>query len=132
MISAERSGELGELEEGTVMRQRKISLMPLWLMVGLLLAPMLSGCATTSAMDASSGKAKNVILFIDELHTVVGAGAAQVGAAQVGAAQVGAAQPQPLLQLLQQRFRWWHFCRQQLLQLLSQPQLFRWPQPQLS
>ena len=42
------------------------SLMPLVLVVGLLLVPMFSGCATMGAVDASSGKAKNVILLIGD------------------------------------------------------------------
>ena len=52
------------------------SLVPLLLVVGLLFAPMLSGCATMATRDASSGKAKNVILFIGD-----GMGPSHFGAA---------------------------------------------------
>ena len=52
------------------------SLMPLLLVIGLLLVPMFSGCATMGAMDASSGKAKNVILLIGD-----GMGPSHFGAA---------------------------------------------------
>jgi len=47
-------------------RRTQSSLMPLLLVVGLLLVPMFSGCATMGAMDASSGKAKNVILLVGD------------------------------------------------------------------
>jgi alkaline phosphatase len=53
--------------------------MPFLFIVALLLAPVLSGCATTSVLDvfsASSGKAKNVILLIGD-----GMGPSQFGAA---------------------------------------------------
>ena len=40
--------------------------MPWLLMVGLLLAPALSGCATAGGTDASRGKARNVILLIGD------------------------------------------------------------------
>jgi len=59
-----------------MMRRMQPSLVPLLLVVGLLLAPMLSGCATMGAMDASSGKAKNAILFIGD-----GMGPSHFGAA---------------------------------------------------
>ncbi len=42
------------------------SIVWLLLTVGLLIAPALSGCATTGAIDSSSGKAKNIILFIGD------------------------------------------------------------------
>jgi alkaline phosphatase len=57
-------------------RRTRSSLMPLLLVIGLLLAPMFSGCATMGAMDASSGKAKNVILLIGD-----GMGPSHFGAA---------------------------------------------------
>jgi len=47
-------------------RRTQSSLMPLLLVIGLLLVPMFSGCATMGAQDASSGKAKNVILLIGD------------------------------------------------------------------
>jgi alkaline phosphatase len=50
--------------------------MPVLLIIGLLLMPMFSGCATMGAMDVSSGKAKNVILLIGD-----GMGPSQFGAA---------------------------------------------------
>jgi alkaline phosphatase len=50
--------------------------LPLLLLVSLLLAPIWSGCATMGAMDASSGKAKNVILLIGD-----GMGPSHFGAA---------------------------------------------------
>jgi alkaline phosphatase len=55
------------------MRMRALSYL---LVVGLLLAPMLSGCATMGTMDASPGKAKNIILLIGD-----GMGPTQFGAA---------------------------------------------------
>lgn len=57
-------------------RRTQSSLMPVLLIIGLLLTPMFSGCATMGAMDASSGKAKNVILLIGD-----GMGPSQFGAA---------------------------------------------------
>ena len=57
-------------------RRKPSSVMRLLLVVGLLLSPMLSGCATTGAMDTSAGKAKNVILFIGD-----GMGPSHFGAA---------------------------------------------------
>jgi alkaline phosphatase len=42
------------------------SLVPLLLVVGLLFAPMLSGCATMGGTDASPAKAKNVILLVGD------------------------------------------------------------------
>jgi alkaline phosphatase len=50
--------------------------LPLLLLVSLLLAPIWSGCATMGATDASSGKAKNVILLIGD-----GMGPSHFGAA---------------------------------------------------
>jgi alkaline phosphatase len=47
-------------------RRTRSSLTPLLLVIGLLLMPMFSGCATMGAMDASSGKARNVILLIGD------------------------------------------------------------------
>jgi alkaline phosphatase len=52
------------------------SLMPLLLVIGLSLVPMFSGCASVGAADASSGKAKNVILLIGD-----GMGPSHFGAA---------------------------------------------------
>jgi alkaline phosphatase len=57
-------------------RRTQSSLMPLLLVIGLLLVPMFSGCATMGATDASSGKAKNVILLIGD-----GMGPSHFGAA---------------------------------------------------
>jgi len=57
-------------------RRDRSSLLPLLLLVGLLLAPIWSGCATMGATDASSGKAKNVILLIGD-----GMGPSHFGAA---------------------------------------------------
>jgi alkaline phosphatase len=47
-------------------RPTRPSLVALLLVLGLLLAPLLPGCARMGAMHASSGKAKNVILFIGD------------------------------------------------------------------
>ncbi len=57
-------------------RRTQSSLAPLLLIVGLLIAPMLSGSAITGTREASSGKAKNVILFIGD-----GMGPSHFGAA---------------------------------------------------
>jgi alkaline phosphatase len=57
-------------------RRDRLSLLPLLLLVSLLLAPIWSGCATMGATDASSGKAKNVILLIGD-----GMGPSHFGAA---------------------------------------------------
>ena len=57
-------------------RRTRSSLTPLLLVIGLLLVPMFSGCATMGAVDASSGKAKNVILLIGD-----GMGPSHFGAA---------------------------------------------------
>jgi alkaline phosphatase len=57
-------------------RRTQSSLTPLLLVIGLLLVPMFSGCATMGATDASSGKAKNVILLIGD-----GMGPSHFGAA---------------------------------------------------
>lgn len=57
-------------------RRTQYPWVPLLLVVGLLLGPMLSGCATVGSLDASSGKAKNVILLIGD-----GMGPSHFGAA---------------------------------------------------
>jgi len=47
-------------------RRTPSPLIPLLLLAGLVLAPMLSGCATMGTTDVSSGKAKNVILLVGD------------------------------------------------------------------
>jgi len=56
-------------EEDRVRRRVWRRIAPLWLVVGLLFTPVLSGCATSGALDpssAASGKAKNVVLLIGD------------------------------------------------------------------
>jgi alkaline phosphatase len=57
-------------------RRLQSSLTSLLLVIGLALLPLFSGCATTGATDASSAKARNVILLIGD-----GMGPSQFGAA---------------------------------------------------
>jgi len=57
-------------------RRTQTLLMPLLLVVGLVLMPVLSGCASMGATDTSSGKARNVILLIGD-----GMGPSHFGAA---------------------------------------------------
>lgn len=47
-------------------RRTQSSWVPVFLLVGLLFAPMLSGCATMGGTEASPAKAKNVILLVGD------------------------------------------------------------------